>query len=77
MRRLLVLGGAVLVLAACDSATTAPISLHDGDAASAKAAPRKGGPGGGMTMMSGDCPGTWVRQGGGDSTWVTLCGDEQ
>ena len=73
MNRLLVLGGAVLVLAACDSAT-APISLHEGSAASVKKAPVPGqtSAGGSSTLlMEGGCG--WYHGGaGGDSTFMCL-----
>jgi hypothetical protein len=77
MKRVLILGGAILVLAACDSATTAPISLHDGGAASVKKAPTSPSGSGGYTTMS-VCPGTWVRT-GSDSTWMPDpgCTEEQ
>jgi hypothetical protein len=74
MNRLLVLGGAVLVLAACDSAT-APISLHEGSAASVKKAPVPGqttsSAGSSTLLMEGGC--SWYHSGsGGDSTFMCL-----
>ena len=72
MKRLVILGGAILVLAACDRATAPTISLHDGAAASVKRAPSApiGGStiGGGIqTMTGGGCE--WVRF-GADSVLV-------
>jgi len=55
MNRLLILGGAILVLAACDRATAPTISLHDGAAASVKkdsSAPLIGG--GTVNTLSGE-----------------------
>jgi hypothetical protein len=77
MKRLLVLGGAVLVLAACDVATTAPISMHNGDAAALKKVqPTPTGAGSTSTLTS--C-GTWWHSGepGGDSVWVSGSCEEQ
>jgi hypothetical protein len=75
MNRLLILGGAILVLAACDNATAPTISHHDGPAAAAVkrapvsapvSSPTSGG--GTMNSMSGGC--TWLRLGGSDSVLV-------
>ena len=63
MNRLLILGGAILVLAGCDRATAPTISQHEG----APAAARKDATIGTMTAID-LC--TWVRLGPSDSTLV-------
>lgn len=67
MKRLLVVGGAILVLAACDSATAPTISRHNGSAASVKKAPPTGTT---QTSTALDGCGFWLVQGGTDSTWI-------
>lgn len=67
MNRLLLLGGAILVLAACDRATAPTISHHDGGAASVK----KDVPAlSGGTLMSVNCNFVRLGEAGGDSTLV-------
>ena len=73
MKRLLVIGGAVMVLAACDNASTAPtLSRHNGPAASNKkfepVAPEAStGSTGGITLIE-EC-GYWYKD-GPDSTYI-------
>lgn len=75
LRKSIVFIGSVLVLAACDSASspTGPLSLHEGSAGSV----RKSGPTSGQTMttrsgeMTDDC--VYIKSGETDSTLV--CND--
>jgi hypothetical protein len=74
MKRLLVIGGAVMVLAACDNSSTAPtLSRHNGLAASVKkldSTPSETSTSntGGITLIE-EC-GYWYKDGGPDSTYV-------
>lgn len=67
LRKSIVFIGSVLVLAACDSASspTGPLSLHEGSAASTKKQPST------TTTMSTATSCVWVKTGdGSDSTEV-------
>ena len=68
-KKALFLGGAVLLLAACDRAT-APNALvrEGGPAAAAKAKAAPSPKPGQQNGLSGGCEGYFVREGGADST---------
>jgi hypothetical protein len=73
MKRLLVIGGAVMVLAACDNSSTAPTLSRHGLAASVKkldsvATETSTSTTGGITLIE-EC-GYWYKDGGPDSTYV-------
>lgn len=75
IKRVVLFAGAVLVLAACDSATAPSISRFDGGAAAAKAKPKAGTIPNRMNALSEGCgggvPGFFKRDGEGtDSVWV-------
>lgn len=66
MKRLLVIGGAVMVLAACDNSSTAPtLSRHDGSAAAVKKVEPPTDP---LKLIE-EC-GYWYKDGGPDSTYI-------
>ncbi len=71
LRKSIVFIGSVLVLAACDSASspTGPLSLHEGPAASTKKeVPPPATTTRSAEMLGGDC--VYIKSGGSDSTMV-------
>ena len=80
LKRVVLFAGAVLVLAACDSATAPSISRFDGNAAATKAKPKTGTGSGtvnSMTGCTGGATGYWLRGGPPeDSSWVPCVLDQ-